>query len=296
MGFFSEIASEARRGVAGGQGQAAARQESGAPSSPVAPEPAPVPPVPAQEATPKPVPAVPKPEPAPAVSAAPEPAQPTPTPELKLDTAQDAAPAPDDTEARQKHEVAEAKRKAEWDAKQAEKKAARQAQLDKIAAMDSAELLAESVKRVAADTERLTRRNMKEAVAEHIQAKCREDAAFAMLVMDPVKSMVHCFQYINRKAQAYAEQEMKDNGIQRTGIYGLDVPDGLCYQWAEDYFNDENAEEDHKNDEKFIPKPYISASANRKTAKGKADKKPVPAAKPKAEKPKDTGMEQISLM
>ena len=162
--------------------------------------------------------------------------------------------------------------------------------------MNSAELLAESVKRVAADTERLTRRNMKEAVAEHIQAKCREDAAFAMLVMDPVKSMVHCFQYINRKAQAYAEQEMKDNGIQRTGIYGLDVPDGLCYQWAEDYFNDENAEEDHKNDEKFIPKPYISASANRKTAKGKADKKPVPAAKPKAEKPKDTGMEQISLM
>lgn len=274
MGFFSEIANEARRGVAGSQAQTAVRQESGTPPSHVAPEPAPVP----------------------AVSTAPEPAQPTPTPtpELKLDTAQDAAP--DDTEARQKHEVAEAKRKAEFDAKQAEKKAARQAALDKIAAMDSAELLAASVKRIAADTERLTRRNMKEAVAEHIQAKCREDAAFAMLVMDPVKSMVHCFQYINRKAQAYAEQEMKDNGIQRTGIYGLDVPDGLCYQWAEDYFNDENAEEDHKNDEKFIPKPYISASANRKTAKGKADKKPVPAAKPKAEKPKDTGMEQISLM
>lgn len=274
MGFFSEIANEARRGVAGSQAQTAVRQESGTPPSHVAPEPAPVP----------------------AVSTAPEPAQPTPTPtpELKLDTAQDAAPAPDDTKARQKHEVAEAKRKAEFDAKQAEKKAARQAALDKIAAMDSAELLAASVKRIAADTERLTRRNMKEAVAEHIQAKCREDAAFAMLVMDPVKSMVHCFQYINRKAQAYAEQEMKDNGIQRTGIYGLDVPDGLCYQWAEDYFNDENAEEDHKNDEKFIPKPYVSAA--RKKAQGKAAKKPVPAAKPKAEKPKDTGMEQISLM
>lgn len=298
MGFFSEIANEARRGVAGSQAQTAVRQESGAPPSHVAPEPAPVPPVPAQEATPEPVPAVPKPDPAPAVSTAPEPAQPTPmpTPELKLDTAQDAAPAPDDTEARQKHEVAEAKRKAEFDAKQAEKKAARQKQLDKIAAMDSAELLAASVERVAADTERLTRRNMKEAVAEHIQAKCRENAAFAMQVMDPVKSMVHCFQYINRKAQAYAEQEMKDNGIQRTGIYGLDVPDGLCYQWAEDYFRDENAEEDHKNDEKFIPKPYISASANRKKAQGKTAKKPAPASKPKTEKPKDTGMEQISLM
>lgn len=274
MGFFSEIANEARRGVAGSQAQTAVRQESGTPPSHVAPEPAPVP----------------------AVSTAPEPAQPTPTPtpELKLDTAQDAAPAPDDTEARQKHEVAEAKRKAEFDAKQAEKKAARQAALDKIAAMDSAELLAASVKRIAADTERLTRRNMKEAVAEHIQAKCREDAAFAMLVMDPVKSMVHCFQYINRQAQKYAEQEMKDNGIEHRGVYGLDVPDGLVYQWAEDYFNDENAEEDHKNDEKFIPKPYVSAA--RKKAQGKAAKKPVPAAKPKAEKPKDTGMEQISLM
>ena len=265
MGFFSEIASEARRNT-----------RSAATSQPAEPHP-------------EPDPTAPEPAPAPEQ-------QPEPSAELKLDVAKDAAPTPDDDARRRAHEAAEAKRKAEFDAKQAEKKAARQAALDRIATMNRADLLAASVERVAADTERLTRRNMKEAVAEHIQAKCREDAAFAMLVMDPVKSMVHCFQYINRKAQAYAEQEMKDNGIQRTGIYGLDVPDGLCYQWAEDYFNDENAEEDHKNDEKFIPKPYISASANRKTAKGKADKKPVPAAKPKAEKPKDTGMEQISLM
>lgn len=308
MGFFSEIANEARRGVVGSQVQTAVRQTViTTPLAPAAPEPAPALPVAAPAAQPEPAPeaAAPAP-PVPAQETAATPAEAkqepmlapetAPPPELKLDAAEDAAQAPDDDAKRKAHEAAEAKRKAEFDAMQAKKKAARQAALDKIAAMDSAELLAASVERVAADTERLTRRNMKEAVAEHIQAKCREDAAFAVLVMDPVKSMVHCFQYINRKAQAYAEQEMKDNGIQRTGIYGLDVPDGLCYQWAEDYFNDENAEEDHKNDEKFIPKPYISASANRKTAKGKADKKPVPAAKPKAEKPKDTGMEQISLM
>ena len=308
MGFFSEIANEARRGVVGSQVQTAVRQTViTTPLAPAAPEPAPALPVAAPAAQPEPAPeaAAPAP-PVPAQETAATPAEAkqepmlapetAPPPELKLDAAEDAAQAPDDDAKRKAHEAAEAKRKAEFDAMQAKKKAARQAALDKIAAMDSAELLAASVERVAADTERLTRRNMKEAVAEHIQAKCREDAAFAMLVMDPVKSMVHCFQYSNRKAQAYAEQEMKDNGIQRTGIYGLDVPDGLCYQWAEDYFNDENAEEDHKNDEKFIPKPYISASANRKTAKGKADKKPVPAAKPKAEKPKDTGMEQISLM
>ncbi len=285
MGFFSEIASEARR-----------NSHAGAPPQPAAPEqpcalPREAPPEPTP-AAPKPAPAPPAPEPAPAPEQPPAPSAHTPPPEVKLTAAENAVP--DDTAARKAHEAAEAKRKAEFDAKQAEKKAARQAALDRIAAMNGAELVAAAAERVAADTERLTRRNMKEAVAEHIQAKCREDAAFATLVMDPAKSMVNCFQYINRQAQAYAEQEMKDQGVQRTGVYGLDVPDGLCFQWAERYWKDENAEEDHKNEEKFVPKPYISSA--RKTSKGKADKKPAPAAKPKAAKPADTGMEQISLM
>ena len=268
MGFFSEIASEARR-----RGRAAATS---------------------QPAEPKPEPAPTAPEPTPAPEEPRDPSAHTPPPpEVKL-AVEDAAP--DDDARRKAHEAAEAKRKAEFDAKQAEKKAARQAALDRIAAMNRADLLAASVERVAADTERLTRRNMKEAVAEHIQAKCREDTAFATLVMDPAKSMVNCFQYITRKAQEYAEQEMKDNGTERTGVYGLDVPDGLCFQWAEDYFKDENAKEDHNEDEKFVPKPYVPASTPRKTAKSKAAKKPTPAAKPKAEKPKDAGMEQISLM
>ena len=265
MGFFSEIASEARR-----SGRSAAT-----------PQPA--------EPNPEPAPTAPEPAPAPEQ-------QPEPSAELKLDVAKDAAPTPDDDARRRAHEAAEAKRKAEFDARQAEKKAARQAALDRIAAMNRADLLAASVERVAADTERLTRRNMKESVAGHIQAKCREDAAFATLVMDPAKSMVNCFQYITRKAQEYAEQEMKDNGIQRTGVYGLDVPDGLCFQWAEDYFKDENAKEDHNEDEKFVPKPYVPASTPRKTDKGKAGKKSAPAAKPKAAKPTNTDMEQISLM
>ena len=293
MGFFSEIASEARR-----SGRAAATSQPAAPEQGALPQEAPPQPTPTEPkpepAPPEPVP--PQPEPAPAPEQPPEPSAHTPPPpEVKL-AVEDAAPAPDDDAKRKAHEAAEAKRKAEFDAKQAEKKAARQAALDRIAAMNRADLLAASVERVAADTERLTRRNMKEAVAEHIQAKCREDAAFAALVMHPEKSMTHCFWYINRKAREYAEQEMRDNGIQRTGVYGLDVPDGLCFQWAEDYFKDENAKEDHNEDEKFVPKPYVPASTPRKTDKGKAGKKSAPAAKPKAAKPKDAGMEQISLM
>ena len=277
MGFFSEIVSEARK--------------SSVPSQSAAPEPPQeAPPAPDQTAS-MPAPTLAKPEPVPEQETVP--AASMPPPELKLDTKQDAVPAPDDTAARQAHEAAEAKRKAEWDAKQSEKKAARQAALDRIGKMNRDELLKASAERVAADTERLTRWNMKEAVAEHVQAKCREDASFAMLVMAPEKSMIRCFRYISRQAQKYAEQEMKDNGIERTGVYGLDVPDGLCFQWAEDYFRDENAEEDHKDDEKFVPKPYVST--NRKAAKSKTDKKPSPAAKPKAEKPKAPGMEQLTL-
>lgn len=287
MGFFSEIASEARR-----NSRISAPPQSAAPESPEQQHVSPPKPEPAPSPAPEKQPESPATPSVPAQGEAP--AAPTQSPELKLDTAQDAAQAQDDAAARQKHEAAEAKRKAEWEVKQAEKKTTRQVQLDKIAAMNSDELLAESVKRVAADTERLTRRNMKEAVAEHVQAKCREDAAFARLVMDPSKSMVHCFQYINRQAQKYAEQEMKDQGLRRTGVYGLDVPDGLCYQWAEDYFNDPDAKEDHQDDEKFVPKPYVPTAY--KKAKAKADKKPAPAEMPKAEKPADAGMEQISLM
>ena len=106
--------------------------------------------------------------------------------------------------------------------------------------------------------------------------------------------MVNCFRYINRKAQEYAEQEMKVQGVEHRGVYGLDVPDGLVYQWAEGYFNDPDAKEDHGEDEKFVPKPYIpkSGGAKSKTAKKKTEKKPA------EEKPKSTAgiPEQISLM
>ena len=281
MGFFSEIASEARRGMAApATPKSASAPPLATPEAPAAPS-APTPSAPSKAITPS--------------QADPAPSAHTPSPpEVKLTVEKDASQTPDDTASRQAHEATEAKRKAEWDTKQAEKKAARQKQLDKIAAMDSDELLAAAVGRVAADTEKLTRRNMKEAVAEHIQVRCREDTAFAMLVMDPGKAMVNCFRYINRKAREYAEQEMKDNGIEHRGVYGLDVPDGLVYQWAEDYFRDENAEEDHKDDEKFVPKPYVPKSGGTKT---KAAKK-KPEKKPAAEKPKSTAdiPEQISLM
>lgn len=197
---------------------------------------------------------------------------------------------------RKAHEEAEAKRKAEWEARQAAKKAAEQKQLDKLESMTDDELLAASLKRVGEDTEKLTRRSMKECVAEHIQTLCLSDPAFARKVMHPRKSMIHCIWYINRQAREFIEKEIKDNDFPKeNGIYGGDVPDGLCYQWAVDYFNDPEAKEGHKDEEKFVPKPYYGGSASKTKPKEKA-KKEQPKKAPSKPAPKDPANEQMSLL
>ena len=212
--------------------------------------------------------------------------QPKPEPpkkELAMDLTDHAIPAgkpldasEDEKRKRKAHEEAEAKRKAEWDAKQAAKKQAREEALRAIKDMSDSDVMSASTERVRKDVERLTRRNMKECVSEHLQNLCRKDPVFARKTMLPQKSMVHCFQYINRKAKDYIQQEMQDNDIKpENGVYGGDVPDDLCYQWAEDYFNDPDAEEDKEKEEEFIPHPYVgsSASKSKKAAKSKTTAK-----------------------
>ena len=213
----------------------------------------------------------------------------------------------DEDAKRKAHEEAEAKRKAEWEAKQEQKKEAERLALAKLEGMSDDEVLAASVKRVGDDTEKLTRRNMKECVAEHIQTLCLDNPDFARKVLHPRKSMIHCIWYINRKAKEFIEQEMKNNDIKpENGIYGSDVPDDLCYQWAVDYFNDPNAKEDEEKEEKFVAQPYrgTGAAASKKSAsskgksKGKdAKKKDEDTAKPKAkEKAKGDPEDQMSLL
>ncbi|MFQ7749040.1 MAG: Cas9 inhibitor AcrIIA9 family protein, partial [Eubacteriales bacterium] len=164
----------------------------------------------------------------------------------------------DEEKRRAEHETAEAKRKAEWEAKQAEKKRALQEQMDHLAAMSDDEVVSASMQRVSKDVEKLTRRNMKECVSEYIQTLCLDDPA---LPGSPCtkKTMIHCFQYISRKAWDYVQDELRASGIQpgQGGQgYGCDIPDDLCYQWAEDYFRDPDAKEDQEQEEKFVPKPY----------------------------------------
>ncbi len=180
-------------------------------------------------------------------------------------------------EARRKaeHEASEAKRKAEWEAKQRAKKEAEEQEMARLNSMSDEEVMAASMQRIGKDTERVTRRNMKECVSEYVQTMCIEDTGFARLAMHPKKSIIHCFQYINRKAREYLEQELKDEGVkmERSQVYGGDIPDDLCYKWAEDYFRDPNAQEDKpEKEEKFEPKPYHSISPSKNSVKKKNKK------------------------
>ena len=211
-------------------------------------------------------------------------------------------PAAAETERRRQHEEAEAKRKAEWERQQAEKRTAEQAALAKIEQMSETELVKASMERMKKETERLTRRNLKECVSEYVQTLCLSDPAFARMVMHPRKSMAHCLQFINRKAREYLLAEMKDNGMepQPNGIYGGDVPEDTCYDWAEEYFRDENAEEDEIKEEVFVPKAYMSAAAKtkRQPKKEKLAAKPAPVIQmPKAEPaPKEEQVSMFDLM
>lgn len=201
------------------------------------------------------------------------------------DNTEDRSAEEEEAKKRAEHEASEAKRKQEWEARKQAKKDAEQAFVNRVAGMTEEEMLEEAVKRTSRDTERVLGRNLKECVTEHIQMKCYEDPAFLRLTLQPRKTMIRCFQYINRRAFEHIQDEMKANGFQpsrENPVYAADVPDSLCYQWAEDYFNDPTVQEDQEKEEEFVPKPYpgktITAKkpAAKKTEKKKAEKKPAP--------------------
>ena len=202
---------------------------------------------------------------------------------------------------RQAHEDAEAKRRAQWEAEKKAREEAIQFAWEEAVCVSDQELMANSVKRLGDMTERLTRRNMKICVTESIQTLCYEDLGFARLVMHPRKSMINCFKYINRKALEYLKQEMKDNGEKTTGVsaIGGDVPDELCYQWAEEYFRDLNVPEDKTDaDKEFTPNSYSPSAAKSKTKepkkKAEPPKKEKPAPKPPVIEPEeDEGQQSL---
>jgi len=221
--------------------------------------------------------------------------------EAPPDAEVDAEAEPKDVSPDQKkieHEAAEATRKAEWEAKQAEKKAAAAKAHEELFAMSDNDVMGSSIKRTRDDLERLTRRNMKMCVTEHIQTICLDNPDFARKVCLPQKSMINCFKYINKKAEEYVKKELELLGEKAMGTVGEDVPDDLCYKWAEDYFNDPEAEIDQEKDDKFVPKPYYGGSSSSRGKKKEPAKKKEaakPAAPPAPTEPPSTEQMQLAI-
>lgn len=194
-------------------------------------------------------------------------------------------PQPTEDEKKKAHEESEAKRRAEWEAKQAAKKAAEEKALQELASMSEDELAVAAVKRTNDQAEVLTRRNMMMCVTEFVQTRCYEDPEFARLTMHPRKSMVNCFKYINQKAYERAKGEMTARGIQATqqNPYAAAIADDDCYEWAEAYFRDMDAKVDQVAEDEFVPEPYYGGTSKTKkaAAKPKQEKKKKPAETPK---------------
>jgi len=204
----------------------------------------------------------------------------------------------DPAQLKKEHEEKETKRKAEWEAKQKAKEEEILFAWENATAVSDDQLTQDSMSKISTDTERLTRRNMKICVSDHIQNRCRQDADFARYVLHPRKNMINCFRYITSKAKDFIQKELEENGEKISGMMGGDVPDDICYQWAEEYFLDLDAEIDKEKEEKFVPKPYTGPSApkGKKAAKKETKKeKSKPEVKPE---PKTEGAQenaQLSL-
>lgn len=285
MGIYSEIDMELKMGSGDDPFAEDTRRPLTSPYAAETPLPQPVAPPPAPAS------------PAPVVQPASATAAPAPSGAGERKETPAAAPEEDEDAKRKAHEEAEAKRKAEWEARQARRKAEEEKKLVELAAMSDDEVTMAAMTKVGADAEKLTRRNMKECVTEHIQTLCLADPGFARLAQHPRKSMIHCFWYINRKAREFVEQEMKDNDIKPegvNGVYGSDVPDDLCYQWAEDYFKDPDAKEDQREEEKFVPKPYYGKTTSKSNSK-KAKKDEPKKVEKKSAPPKAPASDQITL-
>ena len=201
---------------------------------------------------------------------------------------------PEQTEAEKKaaFEAEEAKRKAEFDAKKAEKDEAIQIEWELNTMLTTDELIAKAKENIATGVERITRRNMKESVAAYIIKLSQESEDLSRNILHPKKSIVNCYRYINRKALAYAEEQMKLTGEtpDRNGVIGMDIPDDICYMWAKEYYSSTDIPEDHEDEEKFEPRTYRPTTKPTKKSAPKKKETPPPPPAPVVEEPAQLSM------
>ena len=202
-------------------------------------------------------------------------------------TAPEKTPAETEAEKKKAFEEAEAKRKAEFDAKKAERDEEIQIEWEMNTMMTPEDLSEKAKESLRIGIERITQRQMKECVGAHIINASQQQEIIARHVFHPKKNLLNCFKYINRKAREYLDEYMKFTGEKPdgNGVIGIDIPDNLCYQWAEEYYSSTEIPEDHEDEEKFEPKTYrptVTSKASKKTAPKKKET-PPPKEEPKTD-------------
>lgn len=201
---------------------------------------------------------------------------------------------PEQTEAEKKavFDAEEAKRKAEFDAKKAKKDEEIQIEWELNTMLAPDELLAAAKENIATGVERITRRNMKESVAAYIIKLSQESEDLSRNILHPKKSIVNCYRYINRKALGYAEEQMKLTGEtpDKNGVFGIDIPDDICYMWAKEYYSSTDIPEDYEDEEKFEPRTYRPTTKPAKKTTTKKKETPTPPPATKVEEPAQMSM------
>ena len=204
---------------------------------------------------------------------------------------------PEQTEAEKKKafEEEEAKRKAEFDAKKAKRDEEIQIEWEINTMMTTEDLIEAAKNNIKTGVERITQRNMKESVAAYIIELSQKSENLSRNILHPQKSITNCYKYINRKARGYLEEQMKLTGEKpdKNGVIGIDIPDNLCYQWAEEYYSSTNIDEDHEDEEKFVPRTYKPAYTPKTNKKATPKKKETP---PPKEAPKADESAQMSIL
>lgn len=187
---------------------------------------------------------------------------------------------PEQTEAEKKKafEEEEAKRKADFDAKKAKRDEEIQVEWEINTMMTTEDLIEAAKSNIKTTVERITQRNMKESVAAYIIELSKNSEKLSRNILHPKKSITNCFKYINRKARAYLEEQMKLTGEKpdKNGVIGIDIPDNLCYRWAEEYYSSTDIDEDYAEDEKFVPRSYKPSYTPKTTKNATSKKKETP--------------------
>ena len=146
---------------------------------------------------------------------------------------------------------------------------------------------AETKRKAEWEAKQLAKKQEREAALEKIKSMSDADIVSAST------------ERVRVDTEKLTRRNMKDNDIRpENGVYGGDVPDDLVYQWSIDYFNDPDAQEDHVEEEKFTPRPYVNAASKAKgTTKSKkaAKKKTAKKETEKKQEPKKNDYQQMSL-